>query len=158
MKVKKCIVENCKNDSKTHGYCWFHKYIYYNKKNGMHQGVKNNALNPRTVQRIEIDRLYFALVEQLRKDAIKNNKFNCIFCGKKLTLEDNDPHHTNGRDGEMLLAKKYLTYSHRFCHTKYHYGTFDQLSKESWFNDFLMRLKEIDEDLYDKEINKQYKK
>jgi len=141
MKPKKtCIVEGCNNPNMTHGYCNFHKYIYYNSKS-MHQGIKNNALNPQSVKRIEINKLYFALVEQLRKDAIKNNKFNCIFCGEKLTLEDNDPHHTNGRDGDMLLAKHYLKPAHRLCHTKYHSGTFGQLSKETWFNAFLYRLK-----------------
>lgn len=153
--MKTCIVEGCPYNVFSNGYCRNHVYIYYNSKS-MHQGIKNNAINPQSVKRIEVNRLYFALCKALKEQMIRDGKFSCIFCGEKLE-SDCDWHHTNGRDGDMILAKHYLKPSHRLCHTKYHSSNYTQLEKEKWFMAFLWRLKEIDEALYDKEINKQFK-
>ena len=118
------------------------------------KGIKNKSLNPQSILRIKKNELYFPLVKQLKELAKKNNTFNCLFCGNPLTDADSEAHHTNGRDGEMILAKHYLRFAHHICHTKYHSNTFEQLSKEVWYKAFLYRLKMLDEELYNKEINK----
>jgi hypothetical protein len=133
-----------------------HVFVYYNSKS-IHQGIKNNAINPLSLRCMKDNETYFEVIKRKKLIAKATNTFNCIFCGEKLSDEDCDPHHINGRDGDMLTDDKYLTLSHRFCHTKYHSSTFVQLEKEVWFKVFLWRLKGIDETLYDKEINKQFK-
>jgi hypothetical protein len=156
--MKICIIEGCNNFIYTHGYCKYHSHLYYNSNcdKVVRNSTKYKQIPKQSLKRIEINKLYFQLCKQLKEHAVKTNTFYCIFCGEKLT-EENDWHHTNGRDGDMILAKHYLKPAHRLCHTKYHSWTVSQLEQEVWYKAFLYRLKLIDEKLYDKEINKSLK-
>jgi len=105
--------------------------------------LKRTYIKPRSAKRAEQEKEYAK---------IKPKNKECIFCGVPFKKrEKRDRHHLRGRVGHNLIDKKYIFYVHRKCHADYH----DKAVKDIWwFDNFLNSLKAIDEDLYQKELNK----
>jgi hypothetical protein len=76
----------------------------------------------------------------------------CFFCGEGFKQHERpDHHHLKGRENELLTSDKYIVLCHRKCHDAYHHSS---VHKVWWYNDFLDRIKEIDDRLYYREILK----
>lgn len=102
------------------------------------------------------------LYEQAKQEKIReiksDNKWFCFICGVSFGEEEVvDCHHTNNRQEDSVFDKKYLVFVHRACHTAYHNDTYSRLSANRWYNLFMERLKEIDPELYNKELKKKNK-
>lgn len=112
------------------------------------------------IKMIKLHRVYISLCKKIDKELIEKNEYKCFFCGKDLANIDKrfkGHHHCAGRDSDMLLAKKYLKPAENSCHLSYHQESIEQLQKKPWYNDFLERLRALDEELYQKELIKSLK-
>jgi len=106
-------------------------------------GLKRTYIQPRSDKRIEQEKEYAK---------IKPKNKECIFCGEGFVKnERKDKHHLKGRKGKNLTNERYIFYVHRKCHSLYHYSSIERIS---WFTGFLLRLREVDRYLYEKELNK----
>lgn len=88
-----------------------------------------------------------------------SGEWNCIFCGKPFGDSPCDGwHHLLGRDGDLVSDMRYIFPAHTRCHLFiYHYGTYELLSSQRWYPEFLDRIKAISPELYEKELNKENK-
>ncbi len=106
-------------------------------------GLKRGYIRPRSEKRMEQEKEYAK---------IKPENKECIFCGIRFNKwEDKEKHHLKGRDGDLLTDRKYIYYVHMWCHSAYHNKPVKRIS---WFSGFLLRLREVDRRLYEKELNK----
>jgi hypothetical protein len=97
--------------------------------------------------------------EQIRlfwDESIASKTDFCFFCGKHMEKRDNI-HHLKGSTNDYLLDKIWWVNAHNDCHLFYHRATVEQMQKESWYNDFLERLKLKDIVSYNKQIGKSSK-
>ena len=99
------------------------------------------------------------LYEQAKKEKIAElkaeGKWFCFFSG--LPFPDDfipDCHHTNKRQEGMVFDKRYMVFCYREYHTSYHNLAYGDLSTCRWYISFMERLKEIDIELYNKELKK----
>ena len=83
---------------------------------------------------------------RIKREILKENN-PCFFCGLKIESKP-DVHHLKGRDGNALTDRRYLVVTHRKCHDMYH---FTPVKDIPWFEIYLQKVKEIDNDLYRKE-------
>lgn len=103
--------------------------------------------------------------KKLTKDyheIIKKNDSNnimpvCFFCGRPIKGVISH-HHLLRRDGDNLIDERYIVNSHNECHVDmYHSKSVDILVTLPWYEGFLTRLREIDDDRYWNEVFKQVK-
>lgn len=157
---KQCIEPNCDNNQFAGGYCLFHQYKrkLATKKRREYKYTKAKQKAIKTVSdKRKIQLKLYEQAKQEKKDELKaDNKWYCIFCGVGFKDNDNpDCHHLFGRDGDLLIDKRYLSFAHSDCHiVKYHGGNYATLSSQRWYKSFMERLKEIDIELYNKELKK----
>jgi len=107
-------------------------------------GLKRTKIKPRSDKRIEQEKKYNKIKGELVKV-----KGPCFFCGEP--VKQPDIHHLKGRDGDLIYNERYLVRVHRKCHSEYHDDSVEDIS---WFTSFLLRLREVDRALYEKELNK----
>jgi hypothetical protein len=101
---------------------------------------KSNTKIPlRTKSRLKQESEYSGIISKMNE---QKNIF-CFFCGKRMNKPE-DHHHLLGREGELLTYKKYIVHAHRTCHKDYHDTSALNIT---WFNDYLNRLSDIDEQL-----------
>lgn len=99
------------------------------------------------------------LYEQAKQEKITElkaeNKWFCFICGMPFMEDETvDCHHAKNREEDSVFDKKYLVFVHRHCHTSYHNDIYSKFSANRWYNLFMERLKEIDIELYNKELKK----
>lgn len=94
--------------------------------------------------------------EAKRKDQIEGGYYKCYFCNDDLVDYNGriDTHHTLGRDGDLLSKYSNLFFTHRICHTMYHSYDVKSLFKTSWYMDFLMRVRKLSDNVWEKEKRK----
>lgn len=88
----------------------------------------------------------------------QEGSWKCLFCDTPFQ-ENEQPsggwHHLAGRENSLLTDFKYVFPAHRHCHIDiYHGSTFAVLSNQRWYKTFMEKLKEIDIELYNKELKK----
>ena len=106
-------------------------------------GLKRTYIQPRSDKRAGQEKEYAK---------IKPKNKECIFCGVAFKkAEHREKHHLTGRRGEKLVDKKYIYNVHGKCHMQYHN---DSIHTWEWKDGFLLRLREVDRTLYEKELNK----
>jgi hypothetical protein len=160
---KKCQSDGCKNDVFSHNYCKRHQYLrkdkdwlktVLNQQKKVHNKPIRPISNKRRKQLIEYEQAKQEKITELKAE----NKWFCFICGMPFGEEEVvDCHHTNNRQEDSVFDKKYLVFVHRHCHTAYHNDTYSRLSANRWYNSFVERLKEIDPELYNKELKKKDK-
>lgn len=90
--------------------------------------------------------------EELKKEG----KWVCIFTGEPLpdylTGDKVSVHHLKGRDGELIIDKKFFGF---YLNENYHTGEegihnkpYSELKETWWWSGYMERLKEIDYDLW----------
>jgi 5-methylcytosine-specific restriction endonuclease McrA len=159
---KQCIEPDCTNNQFGGGYCKFHQYKrkLATKK---HREYKYTQAKQKAIKTVSDKRkTQLKLYEQAKQEKITElkaqNSFVCFFCGVPFgEQEQMDCHHLHGRKEDSVFDKKYLVFVHRHCHTAYHNDTYSRLSANRWYNSFVERLKEIDPELYNKELKKKDK-
>lgn len=149
---KKCIEPGCLSNQFGGGFCKYHQY-----RRRMHGGDEHKRKAPikkRTPKREKDERYYAVQAKEFFDEAVINKTNRCFFCGEWV-LSFQGLHHLKGRTNEYLLDKEWWVIVHNKCHTEdYHQSNAEQRRKQSWWNDFLQRIKAKGEDLYRKELNK----
>jgi hypothetical protein len=156
---KQCIEPNCDNNQFGGGYCLFHQYKrkLATKK---HREYKYTQAKQKAIKIVSDKRkTQLKLYEQAKQEKISelkaDNKWLCFICGVAFKEnEQTDCHHIQDREESAVFDKKYLVFVHRHCHTAYHNDTYSKFSANRWYNSFMERLKEIDIELYNKELKK----
>lgn len=156
---KQCQYDGCKNNVFSHNFCRNHQMYRTDEK-----WLKSLQKQPKTQSKIkpvsekQSKKLQdYEKSKREKKSELKaENKWFCIFCGIGFKDDDSiDCHHLFGRDGDLLVDKRYLSFAHTNCHIfKYHGSSYTVLSNQIWYSGFLERIKEIDIKLYEKELNK----
>lgn len=150
--MKTCSEPNCNRLVFGGHYCKYHQYR--RKMQGGDQHKRKTPIKKRTPKRAKDERQYKDQAREFFNDAVKNGTNICVFCGKKVMKFDG-LHHWKGRTNDYLLDKKYWSIVHNECHVdNYHWASTEQRMKQVWWDDFLIRLKAIDEDLWRKELKK----
>jgi hypothetical protein len=118
---------------------------------------KGTAIPKQSKTRLKEGKTYKQTKDELRAEMIANGTWNCFFCTKPMKNEKGF-HHTHKRDGSYFTDRKYLKPGHNQCHVwDYHQAKIEDLLKQPWYPGFLLRLKELDESLWRKELKKQEK-
>jgi hypothetical protein len=147
--MKTCEHEGCTNPQFGGGRCKYHQYE--RKKLGGDLHVRKKP-KPRTEKRAKDERYYSVVAKEFFEDSDKK----CFFCGDKVDTFQG-LHHFKGRTNDYLLDKRWWCVTHNSCHLDYHNISVDKTSKEKWYEGFLIRLKNMDEGLYNKQIGKSEK-
>ena len=157
--MKQCKEPGC-NNKPFNEYCHYHQYRLYMKGGRLYKPKppkKRKAIPKESKKRKEEGKTYKQIKDELRTEMIANGNYNCFFCGKPME-DEKGFHHCKGRDGSYLTDRKYLKPAHNQCHVwDYHQARVKDLILQPWYGEFLNRLKELDIDLYRKEIKKQDK-
>lgn len=156
---KQCSVDGCENNVFSNGFCKFHQYKrkLATKKRREYKYTKAKQKAIKTVS--DKRKTQLKLYEQAKQEKISElkaeNKWSCFICGVPFGEEEIvDCHHTKDREEGSVFDKKYLVFVHRHCHTAYHNDTYSRFSANRWYTLFVERLKEIDPELYNKELKK----
>jgi hypothetical protein len=143
----------------SHNYCKTHQYLRRSVGGDLHnKQIKSKSVNKKipsqSAKRKEELKAYKELSKDIWDEAVANKSNKCFFCGEVMLYRE-DVHHLDGRENDRLINREYLTLAHNNCHVyKYHAMTYEQLCREPWYSSFLLRLKSISEELYNKEISK----
>lgn len=108
---------------------------------------KPSKIAPKRLKQVQ---RYNSLINRL--DAANETQI-CFFCNLSIVGRA-DHHHLEGRDGEKLIDDRLVVPTHRECHTKWHSLSVHRLSKEQWWNGYLMRLQALSEKEYNKTMRK----
>ena len=129
------------------GYCRNHQYLRKDKK--------LKRLKYKSEKRKREEKEYKRICNELDAEAKAAGRWVCFFCDGELGYTCT--HHHLRKRGKFYLAKDFIVLVHALCHNKYHASSQKELAKETWYEDFLIRLKKKDEILYNKELNKKLK-
>lgn len=92
-------------------------------------------------------RAYDRVRNEIETELKASGKWMCFFSGLPLH-EDAVFHHLIGRENELLTDKKFLVPVLHEYHQRYHDVPFSKLKNEWWWDGFMKRLKEKDENLW----------
>jgi hypothetical protein len=163
-----CSEPNCTQNSFGGGKCKYHQWkrrlkggdLYGKSKQNESVGAlspKSDTIHRRTPKRAKDERYYSVEAKEFFEEAVKSKTNDCFFCGLKVNTFQG-LHHWRGRTNQYLLDKQWWSIVHNSCHTdKWHRMTLEQIQKEGWYPEFLIRLKEKDPIAYEKQIGKSSK-
>jgi 5-methylcytosine-specific restriction endonuclease McrA len=83
--MKKCKVPGCSNDVFTHGYCYYHRYLYYNQKQ---PSLKKSKPKTKVRTFSKKKSLKKAKIAKSKKRLIEANGRRCFFCGHEFAQID----------------------------------------------------------------------
>jgi hypothetical protein len=150
--VRLCNVEGCTNHVFGHGYCKYHQYY----RTDLKKKIYTKKIKPVSDKRAKQLAVYSAAKEIAWQRALITGNTKCFICDKIMKFTP-DWHHLDGREEKQLLDYDYLVFVHRSCHSAVHNMSYDILKYKPWYDGYLLRLKNIDPILYDKEYAKRYK-
>lgn len=155
-----CQEPNCNRAVFSHSFCQWHQSSRTDKKwlkSLLKQHKKGNTrIKPKSNKRMQEDIVY-KKIKSVKEHQLKNDgQWRCIFCNIPFNeYEYPDWHHLAGRDGDLIVDPKYLWPAHTNCHIRdYHQATVEHMKRMFWYDGFLERIKNIDIDLYKKEMRK----
>ena len=96
-------------------------------------------------RRKQEEKEYKRICKEIDLESIESGDTGCFFCGVK--VKNAIHHHLDGRS-EHYLKKEWIVRGHDNCHRSYHDQPVDRLP---WFDSFLLRLKQKDFTLYERE-------
>ena len=156
------LCKECNNNVFGGGYCKYHQY-----RRGMQGGdkytrkpkIKKRKPIPKESKKRKEEHKYYSqhcreLTQEL-KDA-NDGRIFCFFSGREITGRP-VYHHLRGRSGDFYTDKRWLVPCLNKYHNMYHFTPTGKLREESWYPEFLIKLREKADDLYEKEIKKQSK-
>lgn len=144
--MKTCSVEGCISYVFGRNLCvkhWKEKY----QKPIPTTLKKCNKIAPKRLKQVQ---RYNLLIRD--RDAVTHNP-TCFFCGCKITSRISH-HHIVGRDGDNLTDEKYIANACHQCHFQWHNWSVRKLAKEYWWEEYLLRLRAMDEGEYQKTLKK----
>jgi hypothetical protein len=97
---------------------------------------------------------YYREKSRAAEKARADGTYKCWFDNKKLH-GNTDWHHKYGRDNDMIFEGRVFVRHNN--HMLYHNGTYEQLSAQPWYENWLAKLKKEEPRLYYKEINRKDK-
>jgi len=155
------LCKECNNAVFGGGYCKYHQYKRKMLGGDLYERKppKKRKAIPKESKKRKVEHKYYTqhckeLTKEL-KDA-NNGRIFCFFSGREIK---GTPvyHHLRGRSGDFYTDKKWLVPCLNKYHNMYHFTPIEKLMQESWYPEFLIKLREKAEDLYQKEIKKQEK-
>ena len=94
-------------------------------------------------------RAYDRVRNEIENELKRKGEWKCFFSGYPLDPElKAEYHHLRGKENELLIEKDFLVPALREYHQKYHDVPFSKLKNEWWWDGFMQRLKEKDENLW----------
>jgi len=155
------LCKECNNNVFGGGYCKYHQYRrkmaggdQYERK----PPKKRKPIPKESKKRKEEHKYYTQHCKELTKELkdANNGRIFCFFSGREIT---GTPvyHHLRGRSGDFYTDKRWLVPCLNKYHNEYHFTPIEKLMQESWYPEFLIKLREKAEDLYRAEIKKQDK-
>lgn len=155
----KCKEPNCPNPP-FNEYCRYHQFRLYMKGGRLYKPKpRPKSSIPKESKTRKKERLRYTEVCRLLTEEIKaenNGKIYCFFSGLEITGKPTF-HHLKGRTGDYYTDKEWLVPAINEYHLAYHFTPIEKLMEESWYLNFLARLKSKDTQLYYKELKKQEK-
>ena len=155
-----CKEDNCSNPVFGGGYCKYHQYKRkmrggdkYESKSRLKSPIPKES-KTRKKERLRYTEVCERLTQEI-KDA-NNGKIYCFFSGLEITGKPTF-HHLKGRIGDYYVDKEWLVPAINEYHLAYHFTPIEKLMEESWYLNFLAKLKLKDTQLYYKELKKQEK-
>ena len=165
--MSECQAEGCTNPIFSKGFCKYHQFIRRMKGGDLYGSTPSNkrsearspkrrTLMPLESKKRQKEHKYYTqeckeLEQELRE--LNGGKIYCFFSGEEIqgivTF-----HHTNKRTGKFYLDKKWLVPCINEHHLAYHFTPVEKLMKKTWYNGFLQRLRNLSEELYQKEMKK----
>jgi len=109
----------------------------------------------RSIKRIEQENKYRDIKKIKKTDLINENKWVCFFSNIMLD-EDMEYgwHHLMGRDNEDVFDYDNIFPALWEYHNSYHHDSIDKLVDAKWYVDFLVRIKDTNPNVFNKEINR----
>lgn len=142
------------------GYCAYHQYIRHKQGGDLFKRKSPKAKPiPKESKTRKKERIYYTqhckeLTEEIKNE--NNGKIFCFFSGLEITGTPTY-HHLKGRTGEFYTDKEWLVPAINKYHLSYHFTPVEELMKEPWYAEFLIRLKNKSTDAYNKEIRRHEK-
>lgn len=157
-----CKISGCDNPIWGGGVCKYHNYTRYMQGGDLHKR-KSKAKDPipRESKKRKIERKRYTEVCDLLTEEIRlanDGRVYCFFSGLEIIAKRPHYHHLQKRTGDYYTDKEWLVPALDEYHVEqYHQSTYEQRSKQPWWNGFLTRLKAKSEELYQKELRKKEK-
>lgn len=157
--MKTCTEPGCNNSQFGGEYCAYHQFKRkmrggdkYKEKQAI---KKQNPIPPKSKKHKVEEKRYTEVCRELEQELRELDPHGRIFdffSGDEIKGQISW-HHLRKR-GVNLKEKKYLVPSINDNHLDYHFLPYEKLSKKTWYNDFMTRLKGKDIETYNKEIRR----
>ena len=159
--MKTCAKAGCNNPVYSHLFCRVHQWCRTDDKYKAYKERKRQGRIPaKSKKRVKDEKRYRDVCKEKEAEMRaldKEGRIFCFFSGKEIP-DWISWHHTRKRDGAYYLDKKWLVPSINEYHLDYHFKSLDWLLDQKWYKGvFLPNLRELSEELYQKELNKQEK-
>jgi hypothetical protein len=121
---------------------------------------KKKFLNPKSSALSKGELLYAQTKAKKREDMIEKGYFRCFFSNKPLDPSPNagEPwHHALGRKGSLLYEYKNIFPCIHEYHMQYHDLDIKELMKTEWYPKFFTRVKQLNKNVYNKELRRMNK-
>jgi len=149
-----CKEINCNSNCFGGGYCAYHQYIRRKRGGDLYKPkTRQKPIKKRSEKRAKDERYYSVQAKEFYNESNKK----CVFCGGDVKRFQG-LHHWKGRTNNYLLDKRFWSVVHNDCHVfKWHKMTQEEF--KLWlgveeYERFLGRLKDIDIELYNKQLDK----
>lgn len=156
--MKTCTHKGCNNNQFGGGYCAYHQYIRRMRGGDLYKPKprQSKPINKESPKGKKENKRYRDVLQEYWDNAVATKTNYCFICGEYMAKRE-DNHHLDGRIADKLHDCTYWAMVHRECHRKIHDYSIEMLLRESWYQDYLDRLKQRDPFLYYKELKKQDK-
>ena len=154
--MKTCTFSGCLNPQFGGGYCKYHQYARRMQGGDQHKRKKNTSPPKESRKRKVEHKKYLDRLKEKWDEAVANKTNFCFFCGEYSNNRLSN-HHWYGRVGPAYLEENTWCWAHMKCHDMYHHFSVEKLEHQSWYEDFLVRLKAFDVTLWEKQTGKREK-
>ena len=154
---KICNMDGCTSPLFARGWCRFHYGTEYLLGKQAKKAPKSYTIPRRTDKRASQERKYHLnrkVFIQREREAHPIGRIFCIFCDRQITGEPS-LHHADGRDDESILDETFWFLSHNHCHVfEYHSKSCNDIY---WWDNYMFRMKNINPEIYQKDLLRQSK-
>ena len=159
--MKICQHTNCTNPVYSHGFCRVHqwrrtddKYLAYKDRK------KQGKIPPKESPKRKKEHIYYTQICKEKEVELRaldpQGRIFDFFSGDEIR-EKVTWHHPYGRTGDNYTDKESMQPVINKNHLMFHHLSIDKLEQQSWYEDFLVRLKAFDVALWEKQTGKREK-